>query len=59
MTPTQKRTEYTRWYCNAKGEPCKGVAAFDELDDEDFERLATLSGYQDDGARVVIPGINA
>lgn len=59
MTTETKRALYQRWYCNAKGEASRHSPTFDELDDDDFERMARLSRYVDNGAKVVIPGVTA
>ncbi|WP_100504060.1 hypothetical protein [Mycobacteroides abscessus] len=60
MTQDEKDALYRRYWCNKKGQPVRHAVPQDELDDDDYERLARLARYEDAGSPAPqIPGVNA
>lgn len=58
MTDDERLALYQRYYCNKSGQPQRNMPQFEELDDDDFERLAKLARWEDSGATPKIPGVN-
>lgn len=58
MTQADKDALYRRYWCNKKGNPVPRAVPQDELDDDDYERLARLARWEDSGNKPQIPGVN-